>query len=83
MKKRTLPVRNPVARSPLLRKGGAHVPSKSGLHSQGKLATLNAIDEWLDDIDDQQQEQENGEPKLPVLFTAPATTLALHFHQNT
>lgn len=57
--------RNPVALSPLLRKGGAHVKSKTGQRVRTRLATQNAIDEWREEYQDEEKEQQNGEHKLP------------------
>ncbi len=42
-------VRNPVAMSPLLRKGGAHTKSKTGLRVKARQATYDAYDEWLEE----------------------------------
>lgn len=39
-------VRNPVACSPLLRKGGAHVQSKSGQRQRDKSKVKQEINEW-------------------------------------
>ncbi len=47
------PIRNWVARSPLLRKGGAHTRSASANRFSVRNATQDAIDEWLDDLDDE------------------------------
>lgn len=60
----TMKIRNPVARSPLLRKGGAHVESKTGQRVRARLATNTAIDEWLDERE-QDDGSESGEPLLP------------------
>ena len=60
--------RNPIARSPLLRKGGAHVKSKTGQRVRARLTTQDAIDEWREETETQQKEQNNGEHKLPDLF---------------
>ena len=60
--------RNPVALSPLLRKGGAHVKSKTGQRVRTRLATQNAIDDWWEELNDSQEEQQNGEQKLPDSF---------------
>lgn len=42
----TCKVRNPIARSPFLRKGGAHVKSKSSQRFQIKRDVKKAMDEW-------------------------------------
>ena len=70
MPRRNRPVRNPVAQSPLLRKGGPHVKSKTGQRVQARLSTNSAIDEWLNALEDnnQNQEHENGEQMLPDFF---------------
>lgn len=41
---------NPVAASPLLRKGGAHVKSNSALRSDAKNKLRRGIAEWQPDI---------------------------------
>lgn len=43
--------RNPVARSPLMRKGGTHVHSKSGQRSRQRLSTSSGIEDWLDELE--------------------------------
>lgn len=70
MKKRTIPIRNPVARSPLLRKGGAHVKSRTGQRVRARLSTSGAIDDWLDEVEDENinSGKENGEQMLPGFF---------------
>ncbi len=60
--------RNPVACSPLLRKGGAHVKSKSGQRIRARLSTHSAVDEWLDELESRKEEKKNGEQMLPDLF---------------
>lgn len=76
MPRRNIPVRDPVARSPLLRKGGVHAQSKTGQRVRARLSTHSAIDEWHEDMqagleeDNNNQEQENGEHLLPVFFVA-------------
>lgn len=67
MPRRNRPIRNPVAQSPLLRKGGPHVKSKTGQRVQARLSTNSPIDEWLEE-DELNQEHENGEQLLPDLF---------------
>ena len=54
--------RNPIARSPLLRKGGVHKKSKTGQRVRARLTTRDAMDEWQEE---NQEEQLNGEQKLP------------------
>ncbi len=67
MPRRNITIRNPVAQSPLLRKGGAHTKSKTGQRVRSRLSVNSAINEWLDDLEDNNlnQEQEKGEQKLP------------------
>lgn len=68
MPTRNRSVRNPVARSPLLRKGGPHIESKTGQRVQTRLSTHSAIDEWLDELEENSQRQKNGERTLPDYF---------------
>ena len=60
--------RNPIARSPLLRKGGAHVKSKTGQRVRARLTTQNAIDEWQEELNDKREEQNIREQQLPDSF---------------
>jgi len=73
MPKRNIPVRNPVARSPLLHKGGAHIQSKTGQRVRSRLSTQSAIDDWYDDIEDKQTQDNDREPTLPVFLSAKIT----------
>ena len=73
MPRRNRPIRNPVAQSPLLRKGGPHVKSKTGQRVQARLSTNSAVDEWLEELEEDKlnKEQKNGELMLPVLLASP------------
>ncbi len=44
--------RNPVAASPLLRKGGVHIQSRTGQRVRNRLQTQSAIDEWLEESEE-------------------------------
>lgn len=44
--------RNPVARSPLLRKGGVHEKSKSGLRAEHKQKLQTELIDWYEELDD-------------------------------
>ncbi len=70
MPTRNINIRNHVARSPLLRKGGAHTQSKTGQRVRDRLSTDAAIDDWLEELeeDKQNQERKDGEHLLPVDF---------------
>ncbi len=68
MPKRSIPIRNPVARSPLLRKGGPHTRSKTGQRVRTRLSTRYAIDDWYDEIEDNTTKNEDGEPVLPIFL---------------
>ncbi len=50
--RRSIPIRNPVARSPLLRKGGAHIKSKSGQRVRARLTTNEAYNEWMGETEE-------------------------------
>lgn len=39
-------IKNPIARAPILRKGGAHVKSKSSQRAKAKKDTQKALDDW-------------------------------------
>jgi len=73
MAKYTITVRNPVARSPLLRKGGAHIKSKTGQRVRARLSTNSAInewqEEWIDDFENENEIEENkGSTDSPFLM---------------
>ena len=71
MPKRHSGFRNPVARSPLLRKGGPHQQSKTGQRVQTRISTQSLAEEWLDERDDLHQEEGViGEQQLPDSFVA-------------
>lgn len=60
---------NPVARSPLLRKGGPHERSAGAKRHRARLSTQEAIEEWLEEREEAQaKERNNGEPGSPFLF---------------
>ena len=82
MPRRNIPVRNPVARSPLLRKSGPHVKSKTGQRVRARLSTHSAIDEWLEELgeDNRTREQENGEHALPVFFPSFTNQCRVEWH---
>ncbi len=69
MPKASVTIRNPVARSPLLRKGGPHIKSKTGQRVRTRLSTNSAIDEWFDEFEDDNEKEENkGSIGSPFLF---------------
>ncbi len=45
-------MRNPVAASPLLRKGGVHIQSRTGQRVRYRLQTQSAIDEWQEEFEE-------------------------------
>lgn len=52
----TLPrrrLRNPVARSPLLRKGGIHERSKSGLRAEAKQQLQDELEFWQEELEEE------------------------------
>lgn len=46
-------LRNPVATSPLLRKGGVHQRSKSGARANAKRETENALADWRECLEEE------------------------------
>jgi len=79
--------RNPVARSPLLRKGGAHVKSKTGQRVRSRLSMEDAIDEWYEttesDINDKEQQEgeacdNGGQAPRPLLDFDVHSTILLY-----
>jgi len=68
------PVRNLAARSPLLRKGGPHIKSKTGQRVRTRLSTSDMIDEWQDEVldDERNKAKEKGADapfSLPVALS--------------
>jgi len=57
--------RNYVARSPLMRKGGAHIKSKTGQRVRQRLRLEDTLDEWYENNEANTQENKNGEPVAP------------------
>ena len=57
--------RNHAARSPLMRKGGAHTQSKTGSRVQERLDLEFEVEEWLDEIENDLEEK-GGEHGLPI-----------------
>jgi len=59
--------RNRVACSPLMRKGGAHVKSKTGQRVRARLDLDNALCEWYEEneTDINKKEKTDGEPMAP------------------
>jgi len=47
----SLKPRNPVARSPLLRRGGAHQTSKTSLRRDARQALDTQLDDWREDLE--------------------------------
>ena len=45
-----MPNGNPIARNPLLGKGGEHRRSRSGERQRHRFAVVNALDEWEQDM---------------------------------
>ncbi len=43
--------RNPVARSPLLKKGGAHEPSKTNQRRNAKHALETQLEDWREELE--------------------------------
>ncbi len=56
-----------VARSPLMRKGGAHVKSKTGKRMRARLDLDDALCEWCeeDESDINEKKKTDGEPMAP------------------
>ncbi len=53
-------IRNTVARSPLLRKGGAHQRVRSGERQRDKLQTSDALQEWLEERQTKREKPPDG-----------------------
>ena len=70
MPKRKSRLRNPIACSPLMRKGGAHAESKTGQRVRQRLSTYNAVNEWTQEVEVAKLEGENGGKRSPIFFSA-------------
>lgn len=55
--------RNPVARSPLLRKGGVHTTSRSGIRHNQRQALEAELDNWREEIEETDWQSEEPVPK--------------------
>jgi hypothetical protein len=78
---------NPVARSPLLRKGGVHERSASGKRQRAKLSTYDALEEWLETRDDESSDEMEkgsfGSPFSVCSLRCRAKTISqVHFLQT-
>ena len=60
--------RNPVACSPLMRKGGAHIESKTGQRVKQRHCIKKAINEWKLEVETARSEDEKGEQSLPFFL---------------
>ncbi|RMC91079.1 hypothetical protein EAY64_19700 [Aquitalea palustris] len=69
----TVKPRNPYACSPLLKKGGAHRNSRSGLRQNARQAMLAELDEldWIDQYPAAQAVEPNSEDDAPGSFSRP------------
>jgi len=74
MPRRNSNQRNHAARSPLMRKGGAHVQSKTGERVRERLDLEFEVEEWLDEISDEidnDNEEKDGEHGFSIYFRKP------------
>ncbi len=61
-------IRNPIARSPLLRKGGPHIRSKTGQRVRSRLSTYSAFDEWLEERENYKSSNKNKGSESSLCF---------------
>jgi len=72
-----------VARSPLMRKGGPHIKSKTGQRVRARLDLNDALCEWYeeDEPNINEQEKTNGEPMAPRnLFLSVISGVKTNLH---
>jgi len=72
-----------VARSPLMRKGGVHVESKTGKRMRTRLDLDDALCEWYEEgeLDINEKEKTNGEPSAPrSLYGSLIVECGIKFH---
>lgn len=55
MPRRNIIIRNHVAQSPFLRKGGPHIPSKTGQRVRARILTNVFVDEWMESLEEDEQ----------------------------
>jgi len=61
-------IRNPVARSPLLKKGGAHVQSKSGQRKRSKNALTKELNDYFKERPSQSAIKNQGDLRIALFF---------------
>lgn len=71
--KGTLVPRNPVARSPLLRKGGAHEKSKTSQRRQQRAAIQTQLEDWREDLEFERSLRSDSQS----LYQRPSITLPI------
>lgn len=60
---RTLVPRNPVARSPLLRKGGVHEKSKTAKRQINRQSVKSQLNDWREELEFERSLRSNSEQK--------------------
>ena len=65
--------RNPIARSPLLKKGGAHQTTKTTDRRNTRQVVKSQLDDWRDDLQfERSLKDESSQEQLHTLKSAPS-----------
>ncbi len=65
----TIVPRNPVVRSPLMRKGGAHEKSKTAKRRQNSQALKSQLEDWREELEFERSLRSNSEQAIRILAT--------------
>ena len=63
----TVVPRNPVARSPLMRKGGVHEKSKTAKRRENNQALKSQLEDWREELEFERSLRSNSNLLLPVV----------------
>jgi len=65
----TLVPRNPVARSPLLKRGGAHTQSKTSARRQVRQTIESQLEDWRDDLEFERSLRDDDRSNSSLTYT--------------
>lgn len=65
----TIVPRNPVVRSPLMRKGGVHEKSKTAKRRQNSQALKSQLEDWREELEFERSLRSNSEQAIRILAT--------------
>ena len=64
----TVVPRNPVARSPLMKKGGVHEKSKTAKRRESSQALKSQLEDWREELEFERSLRSNSNLLLPVVI---------------